>query len=113
MMAKMARWLLGCLIFAILPWSGCSTPSTAPAQPAPPGAYDPTSGCQQALAHVVRLAVQSSGSGPTNEQRGTFLRRCLATSSAAGSTCVLRLRHLPGRRGGTVNLGPALLCLRR
>lgn len=95
---------------------GCGTTNPEPVLPpprqAPPrGTYDPSSGCQRALEHVIELSVGATGSGPTDAQRSSFVRRCVAASSGRASACVLQLRRLPGRRGGEVGLGPVWACL--
>ncbi len=87
-------------------------PLPPPAAPPPPASVAPGPGCERALAHVVTLALRAIGEGPSNAQRSTFLERCAAAADPAkGTDCVLALRALPGRRGGSVGLEPALRCL--
>lgn len=108
-------WILCATVLCIIAM-GCSAtePALPPATESPPrGTYDPTSGCQRAMDRIVELSVKATGSGPTNEQRGEFLRRCVAAGTEPGCICIERLRRLPGRRGGTVKLAPAYRCLKR
>jgi len=84
-------------------------PERAPAR----GTFDPSSGCQKALDHVIELALQATGSGPTNAQRSNVVSRCVETASERASACVQQLPRLPGRRGGAVGLGPVWACLGR
>jgi hypothetical protein len=95
--------------------AACAKPTPAPlpppTEPPPPAAFDPSSGCQRALAHVVALSLRATGAGPSDRQRTLFLNRCVEARAPRGPECVLKLRSLPGRRGGEVGLGPALDCL--
>jgi len=84
-----------------------------PEQSAPRGTFDPNSGCQRALTHVIDLTIQATGAGPSNQQRGEVLRRCVAANSARASGCAMELQRLPGRRGGKVNLSPVWRCFSR
>jgi hypothetical protein len=93
-------------------FTGCGPKTTfeQPATSPPRGTYDPSAGCQQALSHVLDLAIKTTGQGPTNSQRGEILRRCVEIGSDRGSHCVLALQRLPGQRGGLVGLGPVWTC---
>ncbi len=90
----------------------CACAETPTAPPPPAASFDPSSGCQRALSRVIDLAVQATGAGPTDAQRSQFLARCVEARSERGAECVLHLKRLPGKRGGAVQLGPALGCLR-
>jgi hypothetical protein len=96
---------------------GCG-PKNEPILPPPKHAassetFDPSSGCQRALDHVIDLSAKATGAGPTLKQRSEFLSACAEARSLRASDCVLALRRLPGRRGGKVGMGPAMRCLKR
>ena len=102
---------------ALLAAAGCARgpdPVLTPASQTPSReSYDPSSGCQRALSHFIDLAVEATGNGPMDGQRGEFVRRCVAAASDRASGCVLELRRLPGRRGGRVGMQPIWACLSR
>lgn len=115
-MPKIATGFIALTLLAPAPACGPKQPDPIlppPEQTAHRGTYDPTSGCQQALGHVIDLTIQATGAGPSDSKRGEVVQRCVKANSARANGCVMELRRLPGRRGGKVNLSPVWRCFSR
>lgn len=110
------RFATGALLSFLCVGCGPKNPDAIlppPEESAPRGTYDPNSGCQKAMSHVIDLTVHATGAGPTNTQRGEFIRRCVEAANERGNHCILALKRLPGKRGGQANFTPAWRCLSR